>query len=255
MLIRISLIVAIIAGLAVGAINFVKVKEQIEKLQTELASEKTAKEQAQAAQRKTQKDLDTTKAELTQTKETLASETAAKEKAVADAAAAVAKAESLNANLKETLEKLGAAQAELASYKASGMSPEQVANAAKQINQLQAAINTMQTENKLLGQKIRTLNAELMVYRSEEPKIPLPKGLKGEVVQVDPKWDFVVLNVGIEQGVLEHSELLVSRNGKLVGKIKVRSTDKNRSIANVMPGWKQTELMEGDEVIPAYPES
>jgi len=255
MLIRLSLIVAIIAGLAVGAINFVKVKKEIETLQANLESEKSAKEQAQAAQRKTQKELDTTKAELTQTKETLASETAAKEKAVADAAAAVAKAESLNANLKETLEKLGTAQAELAAYKASSLSPEQVANAAKQINQLQAVVAGMAGENKVLAQNLKQVQTKLDQYEHQEKPILLPKALKGEVVQVDPKWDFVVLNVGLDQGILEQGELLVSRNGKLVAKVKIRSAQKDRSIANIVPGWKQMELMEGDQVIPAYPQS
>jgi len=35
MLIRISLIIAILAALAVGALNFVKVKDKIEKLRTD----------------------------------------------------------------------------------------------------------------------------------------------------------------------------------------------------------------------------
>jgi hypothetical protein len=29
---------------------------------------------------------------------------------------------------------------------------------------------------------------------------------------------------------------------------------KERSIANVMPGWQLGEIMEGDQVIPAHPE-
>ena len=42
MLMRISLIVAIIAGLAVGGLNFVKVKEKITTLQTDLETETKA---------------------------------------------------------------------------------------------------------------------------------------------------------------------------------------------------------------------
>jgi cell shape-determining protein MreC len=72
---------------------------------------------------------------------------------------------------------------------------------------------------------------------------------------VDPKWDFVVLNIGQDQGVLENGELLVSREGKLVAKIVVRSVEKNRCIANVVPGWKLGEVIEGDEVSPAHPAS
>jgi acyl-CoA thioesterase len=65
----------------------------------------------------------------------------------------------------------------------------------------------------------------------------------------------VIINVGQDQGVLEHGELLVNRNGKLVAKVRVRSVQKDRSIANVMPGWQLGEVMEGDQVIPAHPAS
>jgi hypothetical protein len=42
---------------------------------------------------------------------------------------------------------------------------------------------------------------------------------------------------------------MVSRGGKLIGKVKVATVHAERSIANVMPGWKLGELMEGDQVI------
>ena len=85
--------------------------------------------------------------------------------------------------------------------------------------------------------------------------VTLPASLKGKVLVADPKWNFVVLNVGEDQGVLERGELLVNRDGKLVAKVVVRSVQKDRSIANVMPGWELGEVMEGDQVIPAHPAS
>jgi hypothetical protein len=63
----------------------------------------------------------------------------------------------------------------------------------------------------------------------------------------------VVLNIGQDQGVLNNGELLVSRDGKLVAKVVVRSLEKDRSIANIIPGWKLGEVIEGDEVTPAHP--
>ena len=47
MLIRISLIVAIVAGLAVGGLSFIKVKEKITTIQGQRDEEKAAKETAQ----------------------------------------------------------------------------------------------------------------------------------------------------------------------------------------------------------------
>ena len=56
-------------------------------------------------------------------------------------------------------------------------------------------------------------------------------------------------------GLKEDSELLVSRDGKLVAKVIVRTLEKGRSIANLVPGWKLGEVIEGDEVSPAHPAS
>ena len=64
-----------------------------------------------------------------------------------------------------------------------------------------------------------------------------------------------MLNVGEDQGVLQYGELLVNRNGKLVAKVRVSTVEKDRSVANVLPGWQLGEVMEGDQVIPAYPAS
>ena len=47
----------------------------------------------------------------------------------------------------------------------------------------------------------------------------------------------------------------MNRNGKLVAKLRVLSVQKDRAIANVIPGWKLGEVMEGDRVIAAYPAS
>ena len=67
MLIRISLIVAIIAGLAVGVLNFLQVKEKITKLEADLKTETEAHQKFERQYTTTKKDLDKTTAELKQT--------------------------------------------------------------------------------------------------------------------------------------------------------------------------------------------
>src|SRR5579864_9373719 len=83
--------------------------------------------------------------------------------------------------------------------------------------------------------------------------MPLPRDLVGKVLQVDPKWEFVVLNVGWNKGALPRAEMLVNRGGRLVAKVKIKSVKDDCCIADVMVGWKLTEILEGDQVIPAYP--
>ena len=96
---------------------------------------------------------------------------------------------------------------------------------------------------------------ELQKLTGPDPIVRLPADLHGKIVVVDPKWDFVVLNVGDDQGALEDGEMLVSRDGKLVAKVVIRSVQKDRCIANIVPGWKIGEMFEGDEVTPAHPAS
>ena len=51
------------------------------------------------------------------------------------------------------------------------------------------------------------------------------------------------------------SELLVSRQGKLVAKAKVNRVQTDRCVANLVPGWGLGEVMEGDVAIAAEPQS
>ena len=155
--------------------------------------------------------------------------------------------------LANTVNELHATNQVLAAYQ--GVTPEQVVAMTKDYKNLQDTLAVAETENKILGQKIKKLETELAVYRDPNFFVTLPAGLKGKVLVADPKWNFVVLNVGEDQGVLERGELLVNRNGKLVAKVVVRSVQKDRCIANVMPGWELGEVMEGDLVIPAHPAS
>ena len=87
-----------------------------------------------------------------------------------------------------------------------------------------------------------------------EPEIQLPATAKGNIVAVDPKYDFVILDIGGNQGLEPGAKLLVNRDGRLIGQLRITSVEPNRAIANVLPEWKQegVEIMEGDQVIPSH---
>src|SRR6266567_259253 len=224
MLMRISLFVAIIAGLVVGGLNFVMVKDKITKLQADLKEQTDARQKAESDLAKTRDDLKKTTAELKQTQTTLQATTEQKDTAVAEAA-----------------------------FRATGLTPDQISAVNTQNKALQKTLAGIEAENKVLGRKVTGLQTELARYKDPEKLVYLPATLKGKILVCDPKWNFVILNVGGDQGVLEYGELLVNRNGKLVAKIKVSSVQKDRCVANVVPGWQIGELIEGDQVIPAHP--
>jgi hypothetical protein len=254
-MLRISLILALLFGLAVGVLNVVMVKDKVVKLATDRDNEKRMKEDTQQQLAGTNAVLKKTIAELKTTKATLEATTQERDRAVAEATAQKSRADKVTDERDKIRKERDDAQAELASYKLTDLTPQQIIAMNKQYKDLEKALEGSQQENKVLGQKITALKTELAIYKTPEFVVPLPASLKGKVLVTDPKWNFVIIDVGQDQGVLEHGELLVNRNGRLVAKVKVRSVQKDRSIANVLPGWQLSEVVEGDQVIPAHPAS
>ena len=255
MLIRISLIVAIVAGLAVGALNIIQVRDKITVLISERDEWQKKYTDTDHRLATTKIDLEKTRTELTETKKTLEATTAEKDKAVDEAQAQSKRAGQLTEELAKTKKDRDDAQAGLASYTFSGLSSAQVASLGKTLKQTQDMLAEVQLVNKAQARKIDSMFYQLAKYQGSNIVVYLPAALNGKILVSDPKWDFVVLNIGEEQGVKQDGEMLVNRDGKLVAKVIVRSIQKDRCIANVMPGWKLGEVMEGDLVIPAHPAS
>ncbi len=253
MLIRISLILAVVAALAVGVVNFVFVKEKIDTLITDRNHNRDGWHTTQAELSQTNKVLVKTQGILKQTQQDLADTQSERDKAVANALAQSKRADQLNDKLTTTTKERDDAQNDLASYKATGLSAEQVVRLNKTLKDTQDLVQVGKQEYAILEKERARVQARLDIYEGVNTIIALPANLKGKILVVDPKWDFVVLNVGDDQGVKENGELLVSRDGKLVAKVIVRSLEKNRCIANIVPGWKLGEVIEGDEVSPAHP--
>jgi capsular polysaccharide biosynthesis protein len=255
MLIRISLILAVVAALAAGALNFFVVKDKLDTLVTDRNTQRDGWHETSRQLNQTSNVLVKTQGTLKQTQQELADSQVAQKKAEDLAAAQVKKATDLSGQLARTTQERNDAQNNLEAYKATGFSSDQVSRMSRDNKDLKDAIAAADAEKSVLSHKIASLTSELEKYKGSDPIVRLRADLTGKIVQVDPKWDFVVLNIGDNQGVLQDGELLVSRNGKLVAKVIVRTVEKDRCIANVVPGWKLGELFEGDVVSPAHPAS
>ena len=135
-------------------------------------------------------------------------------------------------------------------WKALGILVEQVSAVITAEKNLCQANDVLETEKAILQRVVMRLSLQISnLVGTAEMDVPLPAGLKGKILVVDPKWDFVVLDIGEVQGVLQNGVMMVSRNSKLVAKIKIMSVESNRSIANIIPNWKLGEVMEGDLVL------
>jgi hypothetical protein len=255
MLIRISLIVAILAAMAAGVLNFVVVKDKITTLATDRDTQRDGRTKAEGERDKTKKDLAKTQGDLKQTQNQLTDANAERDKAVATADAQRKRADDLNGQLTRVTADRDDAQNKLAAYTATSYTADQIAGLGKMVKDEQAALEVSAQEKIVLQRAIARLQTRLDRYEGTNVEVMLPAGLKGKILVVDPKWDFVVLNVGENQGAIQDGELLVSRDGKLVAKVVIRSVEKDRCIANIIPGWQLGDVIEGDEVTPAHPAS
>lgn len=255
MLIRISLIVAIVAALAAGIVNFAVIKGKIDALTTDRDTQRSAKEEAQQQLASTKKTLKQTQDTLAQTQQQLTDAQSARDDALHKLTAANTQVEDLTGKLSKTTQQLGDTQNQLEAYKVTGLTPLQVADLTKTLKGTQDSLDVANQEKLVLTHAVARLQNQIYELIGSNYVVTLPAGLKGSIMAVDPKWDFVVLNIGEDQGVLKDGEMLVSRDGKLVAKVVVRSVQKDRSIANIVPGWQLGDVIEGDEVIPAHPAS
>ncbi|PYJ77932.1 MAG: hypothetical protein DME77_01745, partial [Verrucomicrobia bacterium] len=76
-------------------------------------------------------------------------------------------------------------------------------------------------------------------------------GVRGTVLAVNQAYNFVVLNLGARQGVEPNSELLVLREGTLIGKIRISSVEPTTAIGDIITGslGRGVQVQPGDTVV------
>lgn len=248
-MLRISLIIAIVAGLAAAGLNFYQVRNVIVTTMAERDSEKSAKEQEQRAHQSTKRTLAETEENLASTKQKLATTEDNLKKTSTKLAATEARAAELDTKLAATTQQRNEAQQKLSQWEILNITPDQVRGVLADLKNSKEQIEVMTEENRVLARKNLELANRIAYLVGDNRPVELPEGLKGRVIAVDPKYDFVVLDIGKDKGVLERGEMLINRNGKLVGKIRIASVQENQSVANILPDWKEDEVMEGDQVL------
>jgi cell shape-determining protein MreC len=75
-----------------------------------------------------------------------------------------------------------------------------------------------------------------------------PPGVSGKVTFVDRTWNFVVLDVGLDAGVVPNGELIVYRGKTFLGKVRVTRADPNDAVAEILPDIKG-QIQVGDAVL------
>lgn len=251
LLLRIFLALAILAGVGVIVVSQVVLKPQIEQIAKTRDDNGTSWTNELKRANALDKKLKATEADLKATKASL-------EEALGKVTELTGRfeTEQKRANgLQQTLDKakadLKTAQDDLAAYTGTGFKPEEIKGLSASLKEKIAQIEGLSEEAKFLAERLRKALKrieELVGLNVQDPLVP--STVRGKVLVVDPKWNFLVLDIGEKQEVPANGILLVSRDGVLIAKVRVMSVQKDRSIANIMPGWKLKDVMEGDSVVP-----
>jgi multidrug efflux pump subunit AcrA (membrane-fusion protein) len=249
MLTRISLFVVFLAG--IGAIVFGQMQIQ-QKIKETIADRTRFYNSWQDEERKriaAETELASTREQLAQTQAEL--NRAQQEISNRDAQIAQLNIdlERTNGDLRRARAERDAAQARVVQYELTGLEPDEVKEV---IARLTASLENIEALELTIDERdstIDVLEGKLAELIGSDAPVILPAGLKGKVMTVDPKWDFVVIDLGKEDGLLINGQMLVSRNGKLLAKVRIVNVMEDSAIANVMAGWKLDEILEGDTVL------
>ena len=251
LLLRISLGLAILAGLGVIGVSQFVLKPQVEGIIKVRDDNATGWNNSKNDVTKLKKNLADTTGELKTTKGRLESTQSELTDANTKLTSSQTQAKDLQQNLDKTKSSLKAASDDLAAWLALGLPVTAVNGMGETIKTQGQEIVVLTQESKLLSTKIKRQAEELDYLRGEKQVDPLvPSHVRGKVLVIDPKWNFLVLDVGEKQEIPQNGVLLVSRDGVLVAKVRITSVQKERCIANIMPGWKLKDIMEGDAVLP-----
>ncbi len=251
MLLKISLGLAILVGLATLYVTHFMVAANLTELKNNLQTTQTSLQTSQQNEAKLNKDLKSVRGQLDDTVKLFGEATNQLAQAQAKAAEQQQRADRAMADLNTVTGERNTAQQELSQWRLFEMSPEKIRENLARLRQVERERDVFTTENKALSRKLANTERRLERYEGTEEKVvELPPGTHAKVIAVDPKYDFVVLDAGGNQGILEGAKLLVNRDGQLVGKVKITAVEPNRSVANILPEWKQegNEVMEGDQV-------
>jgi len=156
--------------------------------------------------------------------------------------------------------KLDASQQEMAALQKRVDEAEKNANAS--VDDLRHQLDSAEKEKVFLSDKLQDAQGQTAqpkegkkrretVSTQGENVSPHRAGVRGTVLAYNQVYNFVVLNLGARNGVESNSEMLVLREGTLIGKIRISSVEPATAIGDIMPSSlaRGVQVQPGDTVI------
>jgi hypothetical protein len=127
-----------------------------------------------------------------------------------------------------------------------------------QLNDLRNQLDSAEKEKAFLSEKLQDMQERVDQPKQEKKRRetvretgPRRTGLRGTVLAVNQAYNFVVLNLGTRHGVESNAEMLVLRDGALVGKIRISSVEPATAIGDIITNSlaRGAQMQPGDNVI------
>ena len=200
----------------------------------------------------TNDDLTSTKSTLKTTEETLTEQKAKNQELTLQADKLSKDLETTKTDLDATNSKLKLSSEQLQGLndQLKGKKPmelfEDLKNAETQRDELKNVNDTLQKKQASLEKERDKLLAQIEMSRPGGNK---SISLSGRVLAVNPTWNFVILDLGKNDQVVEGLPMVIYRGEKMIGKIKTVTVDAQTSVADVLPGTPATAIEVGDQVV------
>jgi len=249
MSIRLLLAGTIVVGIVTLATTQLVVRPHIQALTKARAEAEASRERERISRVAAEAELARTNEKLARTENDLRTASTELTQATARFTETEQRATKLDAQLNATKQTLAGVKADLAAWNSSELSVDQIKNLIAQLKSLRSTNELLRVSVDDLSFQLARAQAKLDVLFTDDLEQALPAGLKGNVLAVDPKYDFVVLDIGAANGVERNGRLLVNRDSKLVAELKVTRVEKDRSIADIIAGRKIRDVLAGDRVI------
>ncbi len=123
-----------------------------------------------------------------------------------------------------------------------------------QLDEARKQLENAEHENAFLSEKIRGTQekADQITQERKRRQTAVGRaGIRGTILAVNQAYNFVVLNLGGRQGVEPNAEMLVMRDGTLIGKIRISSVEPSTAIGDVVSGSLErgVQVQPGDTVV------
>lgn len=240
-------ILVCIATAGLGFVSGVKVKEVIQAKNDALDAQSRAEQSEQTAI----ENLNEARSELEDKERTLADLEIQLKTANTNFREQTRRANDLENKLSDVTRSRNDYERQLSLWEAVGLSIDDAKRLRDDLRSSQTKIDVLEAEGAELARRLTVLDNKLKLYELADYEVKLPSDISGTVTAVDPKYHFVVLNVGRNQELLEEGKVSISRDGKLVAKARITKVDNDSSIANPLSGWSIDNIQPGDKVFTA----